>query len=61
VGETLELRGCSDQSAVQRDDAEHEEERGEQPAGAARPERRQCDASLVAPLGEEQAGDEKPG
>ena len=52
--------GPATSELVDPDAAEDEEERGEQPPGAAHPERSQRDAPARAPLAHEQARDEEP-
>lgn len=54
-----QLVRCSRECRVERDPAEHEEQGGEEPLGAAYPERGERDAVGIALLGEQQAHDEE--
>ena len=57
--DAVELTGRREHAGVHHDADHHQEQRGEQPPGAAHPERLQVDASPPRPLGDEQRGDEE--
>jgi hypothetical protein len=59
VADGVELGGLGEEGGVDHHHADDEEQRGQQPPGATRPELLQVDPARVAPLDEQQTGDEE--